>query len=31
MEGWAFGSLDEQGDIRRVIVFEGLIPGREAG
>ena len=27
MEGWAFGSLDEQGDIRRVVVFEGLTPG----
>jgi hypothetical protein len=31
MEGWAFGSLDEQGDIRRVVVFEGLTPGRGAG
>jgi hypothetical protein len=30
MEGWAFGSLDEQGDIRRVVAFERLTPGREA-
>jgi hypothetical protein len=30
MEGWAFGSLDEHGDIRRVVVFEGLTPGRGA-
>jgi hypothetical protein len=27
MEGWAFGSLDQHGEIRRVIVFEGLVPG----
>jgi hypothetical protein len=31
MEGWAFGSLDEHGDIRRVVVFEGLAPGRGSG
>jgi hypothetical protein len=28
VEGWAFGSLDELGAIRRVVVFEGLVPGR---
>jgi hypothetical protein len=28
MEGWAFGALDEHGTIRRVVVFEGLVPGR---
>jgi hypothetical protein len=31
VEGWAFGSLDELGAIRRVVVFEGLAPGRGAG
>jgi hypothetical protein len=30
MEGWAFGSLDERGAIRRIVVFEGLTPGRNA-
>jgi hypothetical protein len=29
MEGWAFGSLDPEGDTRRVVVFEGLVPGRD--
>jgi hypothetical protein len=28
MEGWAFGALDEDGAIRRVVVFEGLVPRR---
>jgi hypothetical protein len=27
MEGWSFGSLDDAGAIRRVVTFEGLIPG----
>lgn len=27
VEGWGFGSLDDQGAIRRVVVFEGLTPG----
>ncbi len=27
MEGWAFGSLNQDGEIRRVVVFEGLVPG----
>jgi hypothetical protein len=31
MEGWGFGSLDESGLIRRVVVFEGLEPSRFAG
>ena len=31
VEGWGFGSLDESGLIRRVVVFEGLEPGRSAG
>jgi hypothetical protein len=31
MEGWAFGSLDQLGAIRRVVVFDGLAPGRGAG
>jgi hypothetical protein len=26
VEGWAFGSLDAHGAIRRVVVFEGLTP-----
>jgi hypothetical protein len=30
MEGWAFGALDERGAIRRIVVFEGLTPGRNA-
>ena len=28
VEGWAFGALDDHGAIRRVVVFEGLTPGR---
>jgi hypothetical protein len=31
VEGWAIGSLDDDGAIRRLIVFEGLEPGHEAG
>jgi hypothetical protein len=31
MEGWGFGSLDETGLVRRVVVFEGLEPSRFAG
>ncbi len=31
MEGWGFGSLDEAGLVRRVVVFEGLEPSRFAG
>jgi hypothetical protein len=31
VEGWAFGSLDRDGEIRRVVVFEGTVPGRESG
>jgi hypothetical protein len=31
MEGWAFGSLDPAGMIQRVVVFEGLEPGRSDG
>jgi hypothetical protein len=31
VEGWAFGSLDVAGAIRRLVVFEGLQPGRRAG
>jgi hypothetical protein len=31
MEGWAFGSFDERGDIRRIVVFEGLAPSRGRG
>jgi len=30
VEGWAFGALDDHGAIRRVVVFEGLAPGRGA-
>jgi hypothetical protein len=30
MEGWAFGSLDQDGEIRRVVVFEGLGPGGDS-
>jgi hypothetical protein len=29
MEGWALGSLDDRGAIRRVVVFEGMVPRRE--
>lgn len=31
VEGWAVGSLDDAGAIRRLVVFEGLQPGRRAG
>jgi len=31
VEGWAIGSLDNAGAIRRLVVFEGLTPGRRAG
>jgi hypothetical protein len=31
VEGWAIGSLDDAGAIRRLIVFEGLQPGQRAG
>jgi hypothetical protein len=31
VEGWAIGSLDDAGAIRRLIVFEGLEPGQHAG
>ena len=31
VEGWAIGSLDDAGAIRRLIVFEGLEPGQRAG
>src|ERR1700728_3341952 len=31
VEGWAMGSLDDAGAIRRLVVFEGLQPGRRAG
>ncbi len=27
MEGWSFGSLDEERAIGRVVTFEGLVPG----
>ncbi len=27
MEGWSFGSLDEERAIGRVVMFEGLVPG----
>jgi len=27
MEGWSLGSLDDAGAIRRVVTFEGLVPG----
>ncbi len=29
VEGWALGSLDDDGAIRRLVVFEGLQPGRD--
>jgi hypothetical protein len=28
MAGWSFGSLDDGGAIRRVVSFEGLVPGQ---
>jgi hypothetical protein len=31
VEGWAVGSLDDDGAIRRMVVFEGLEPGQGAG
>ena len=31
MEGWAFGTLDQDGEIRRVVAFEGMVPGRDSG
>jgi hypothetical protein len=31
MEGWSFGSLNDSGAIRRVVTFEGLVPGAPAG
>ncbi len=31
VEGWAIGSLDDAGAIRRLVVFEGLEPGQRAG
>jgi hypothetical protein len=31
VEGWAIGSLDDAGAIRRLVVFEGLVPGQRAG
>jgi hypothetical protein len=31
VEGWANGSLDDSGLIRRLIVFGGLEPGRQTG
>jgi hypothetical protein len=30
VEGWAIGSLDDAGAIRRLVVFEGLEPGPRA-
>jgi hypothetical protein len=27
MEGWSFGQLDDEGMIRRIVAFDGLIPG----
>jgi hypothetical protein len=31
VEGWANGSHDDAGALRRLIVFEGLEPGLRAG
>jgi hypothetical protein len=31
VEGWAIGSLDDDGALRRLVVFEGLEPGQRAG
>jgi len=31
MEGWSLGSLDGAGAIRRVVTFEGLVPGAPGG
>ncbi len=31
MEDWSFGRLDEAGTIRRVVTFEGLVPGQPDG
>jgi hypothetical protein len=31
LEGWSFGHLDDTGAIRRVVTFEGLVPGQPEG
>jgi hypothetical protein len=31
MEGWSFGSLDEEEAICRIVTFEGLVPGQPEG
>lgn len=31
VSGWIFGSLDESGAIDRIVAFEGLEPGSQAG
>jgi hypothetical protein len=30
MEGWGFGQVDDEGRLRRVVTFDGMVPGEEA-